>query len=130
LLAIGCDGGGDARDLQPSGKADDGAPCCEPSAEPGVGENPFCFEGATCCADGTWQCNGGAGQSTCEAPGELCEAEAPCCEPSAEPGVGENPFCFEGATCCADGTWQCNEGAGQSTCEAPGDVCEADPAAS
>ena len=33
-----------------------------------------------------------------------------CCNPDDEPGVNGNPFCFEGATCCADGTWACNNG--------------------
>ncbi|MHC5111019.1 MAG: hypothetical protein ACYTHJ_14200 [Planctomycetota bacterium] len=26
-----------------------------------------------------------------------------CCNPDEEPGLGENPLCVEGATCCADG---------------------------
>jgi hypothetical protein len=40
-----------------------------------------------------------------------------CCNPDEEPGLGENPPCVEGATCCADGEWACNEGDGRSTCE-------------
>ncbi len=40
-----------------------------------------------------------------------------CCDPNAEPGVGSNPTCFEGATCCSDGQWRCNEGDGSTTCD-------------
>ncbi|MCA9513941.1 MAG: hypothetical protein KC635_03265, partial [Myxococcales bacterium] len=39
-----------------------------------------------------------------------------CCDPAAEPGQNGNPICFEGATCCADGTWRCNAGDGSPTC--------------
>jgi hypothetical protein len=95
--------------------------CCDPSAEPGTGDNPICFEGATCCADGTWQCNGAMGQSSCEAPGAVCSGA--CCDPTKEPGVGGNDFCFEGASCCADGTWQCNNPGAGPVCDAPGWVC-------
>ena len=51
---------------------------------------------------------------------------AQCCNPLAEPGVGDNPTCVEGATCCADGTWACNEGDGSSTCAGQGAVCQPD----
>ncbi len=52
-----------------------------------------------------------------------------CCDPDLEPGTNGLPFCFEGATCCADGAWACNEGDGSPTCAAQ-EVCEAtcDPA--
>ncbi len=42
----------------------------------------------------------------------------PCCDPTME------PICFEGASCCDDGTWQCNDGIGQPACPGPlGEVC-------
>ena len=47
----------------------------------------------------------------------------PCCDPDVEPGVGANPTCFEGATCCSDGQWQCNQGDGSTTCDEVGDEC-------
>lgn len=31
--------------------------------------------------------------------------------------AAEQPPCFEGASCCADGSWACNDDAGQPTCE-------------
>ena len=48
----------------------------------------------------------------------------PCCDPAAEPGAMDNPPCFEGATCCADGTWSCNDPGGASTCPSPGNECD------
>jgi hypothetical protein len=39
-----------------------------------------------------------------------------CCDPNTEPGTHGLPFCFEGASCCANGTWACNEGDGSTTC--------------
>lgn len=45
-----------------------------------------------------------------------------CCDPAAEPGTGGNPFCFEGHSCCANGTWQCNNPDGSPSC-ATGVVC-------
>ncbi|MEE9294478.1 MAG: hypothetical protein V3W34_05885 [Phycisphaerae bacterium] len=47
---------------------------------------------------------------------------AACCDPDAEPGVGGNPFCFEGHSCCSDGQWRCNNADGSPSC-APGAVC-------
>ena len=74
--------------------------CCDPVAEPGVGANAPCFEGATCCANGQWACNRGDGSTTCNEVGEVCErvcggiAGLPC-----EPGE----FCkLNKAECCCD----------------------------
>jgi len=39
-----------------------------------------------------------------------------CCDPNLEPGVGGNPICIEGHTCCLDGTWTCNEANGTPSC--------------
>jgi hypothetical protein len=47
-----------------------------------------------------------------------------CCNPDNEPGVGDNPICFEGHTCCSDGQWRCNNPDGSPSCD-PGEVCEA-----
>lgn len=44
----------------------------------------------------------------------------PCCDPALEPGTGDNPHCFEGSSCCADGAWACNDGEGSPSC----DLCE------
>jgi hypothetical protein len=63
-----------------------------------------------------------AGVSVAEA-GE-CEEEI-CCDAADEPGVGDNPTCVEGASCCADGEWKCNDGLGSSSCDAPGTPCNA-----
>ena len=46
-----------------------------------------------------------------------------CCYAWQQPGFADVPACFEGASCCADGTWACNDGAGNSTCEDSGVVC-------
>ena len=48
-----------------------GPSCCDPGLEPGVGGNPFCFEGHTCCSSGNWQCNNPDGSPSCD-PGEVC----------------------------------------------------------
>jgi len=53
----------------------------------------------------------------------ICVPDKPCCDPARQPGAGENPFCFEGASCCADGQWACNAADGSPTC-APGRVCQ------
>ncbi len=161
--------------------------CCDPAEEPGTGDNPICFEGATCCSDGIWLCNLGDGTPSCNVLGSVCEEDlcadfvqpgcvqsgcaegqvcdttvgcvpslcecdpatgnvvctddcsggtcvpAPtpiCCDPANEPGAGDNPICFEGHSCCADGNWSCNAGGGTSTCEQPSEACTAccDPA--
>ena len=54
-----------------------------------------------------------------------CEEEI-CCDAAEEPGIGDNPACIEGASCCADGEWKCNSGIGSSTCDAPGTPCNTD----
>ena len=63
------------------------------------------------CPDGVHM----SGPGPCEEIDGVCGwtfLECPeCCEPS------EQPQCIEGATCCADGTWQCNNGAGEPPCE-------------
>ena len=48
-----------------------GPSCCDPGLEPGVGSNPLCFEGHTCCSDGHWSCNNPDGSPSCD-PGEVC----------------------------------------------------------
>lgn len=63
--------------------------CCDPALEPGVGGNPLCFEGHTCCASGQWQCNNADGSpscsgglmcgSTCGTTGAACSANTECC---------------------------------------------------
>jgi hypothetical protein len=66
------------------------AACCNPAYEPGVGDNPLCYEGHTCCADGQWRCNEPDGSPSC-APGEVCE-----------PGCGEkNDPCDVDEDCCS-----------------------------
>jgi hypothetical protein len=53
-----------------------------------------------------------------------CEPAA-CCDPAGAPGVCGGPIiCIEGATCCANGTWQCNTASGGSTCATDGEVCD------
>ena len=62
----------------------------------------------------------------CEDCNPACVAKpkpAPCCDIADMPGFNGNPFCFEGASCCGDGTWQCNQGNGQPSCDALGDMC-------
>ena len=52
--------------------------CCKPELEPGVGGNPLCFEGHTCCSDGEWRCNNVSGNPTCAlAPEALAQEAAP-----------------------------------------------------
>lgn len=51
------------------------------------------------------------------------ECDPPCCDPALEPGQGGIPFCFEGASCCADGTWACNNPDGSPSCPL-GQVCD------
>lgn len=78
--------GGGALDSTP---AADSSKCCDPALEPGVGGNPLCFEGHTCCASGQWQCNNADGSpsctggqtcgSTCGTTGSSCNANADCC---------------------------------------------------
>lgn len=53
------------------------------------------------------------------------ECEPPCCDPALEPGQGGIPFCFEGASCCADGAWACNNADGSPSCDL-GVVCDDD----
>lgn len=76
-------------------------------------------------------CNGVTYSNACEAAASgvavaasgQCRQPA-CCDPDTMPGGAIVPPCFEGASCCADGTWACNQGDGTSTCNAPGTVCE------
>ena len=53
-------------------------------------------------------------------------AEKVCCDAAQEPGVGDNPTCVEGASCCADGKWKCNDGTGSSTRDEAGTPCKTD----
>lgn len=66
-----------------------GPGCCDPSLEPGVGGNPFCFEGHTCCEDGRWACNNPDGSPSCN-PGVVCEGCA-----------GSGAACEDHADCCS-----------------------------
>lgn len=61
--------------------------CCDPAAEPGVGGNPLCFEGHTCCSNGQWSCNNADGSPGCTACGTACG--------------GRNAACTSGANCCS-----------------------------
>ncbi len=45
-----------------------------------------------------------------------------CCDPAEEPGVGGNPRCIEGHTCCNSGVWGCDHGSGAPSC-IEGRVC-------
>ena len=60
--------------------------------------------------------------SLVSSPDALAAQKRRCCNPALEPGTGGNPFCFEGHTCCANGTWQCNNANGSPSCP-PGVVC-------
>jgi len=51
------------------------------------------------------------------------ECASACCDPLTQPGEGENPTCFEGATCCDNGQWRCNASDGSNTCNAIGEAC-------
>jgi hypothetical protein len=115
-----CGGGTCVPDVTPT--------CCNPSSEPGVGDNPFCFEGHGCCPDGSWACSIGDGMTfSCDGElinnpeGEACDA---CCPLGNKPGEGDNPPCIEGASCCGSGAWACNTGSGQSTCDVLGVQCD------
>lgn len=63
-----------------------GTSCCDPAQEPGVGGNPLCFEGHSCCANGQWACNDADGTpsctvcgTTCGLPGSVCTTGTDCC---------------------------------------------------
>lgn len=59
--------------------------------------------------------------------GAAAVAEEKCCDPALRPGGGIVPFCFEGASCCADGTWSCNNADGSPSC-LTGPICgDTDP---
>ncbi len=74
-------------------------PCCDPTEEPGVGDDSPCVEGARCCADGQWQCNLGDGTSSCDAVGEVCRV----CGGIAGLPCDESEFCkFDVGECCCD----------------------------
>ncbi len=73
---------------------------------------------------------GPAACSTVEAPelfpvmGKGKPPKLACCDPALEPGQNGNPFCFEGHSCCTDGTWRCNNPDATPSCDL-GEVCEA-----
>jgi len=58
-----------------------------------------------------------------EQPTGACCVTPQCCDPADEPGTNGNPFCIEGHTCCADGTWRCNNADGTPSCEATSTAC-------
>lgn len=84
-----------------------GEPCdTEEECGPAPGAPNFlCDDGVTTGGPGPCQELEGGG---CGYPIVECPA---CCYGS------EVPQCFEGASCCADGTWACNDGGGGSGCE-------------
>jgi hypothetical protein len=96
--------------------------CCNPDEEPGLGENPPCVEGATCCADGEWACNEGDGRSTCEV---LCTGK-PCGIGSK--GCSANEYCERPVGACDDanvtgvGVSVAHEGECGQACGGPLDV--------
>ena len=67
-----------------------GTACCNPDDEPGVGGNPFCFEGASCCSDGNWNCNNADGSPSCTT-GPVCDG--PC--------GSRGDACSSGDDCCS-----------------------------
>lgn len=75
--------------------------CCDPADQPGVGDNPTCIEGASCCADGQWGCNEGGGESTCDT---LCgQGDEVCGGIAGIQCTGPNDFCKVGVgECCCD----------------------------
>ena len=76
-----------------AGVVDRGGPpggCCDPAAEPGVGGNPLCFEGHSCCASGNWSCNNPDGSPSCD-PGEVCDPDC----------GGRNDSCSADEDCCS-----------------------------
>jgi hypothetical protein len=111
-----------------------GKPCavgCEGFEPPGCNQGG-CDEGFVCgpsvgCVPSHCECDAATGAIICtkDCGGGTCVPDGPgaCCDEASEPGVGENPLCIEGASCCADGTWQCNNGNGTSSCDAPGKPC-------
>jgi hypothetical protein len=81
-------------------------------------------DGVDLCETWEWY-DDGICDAFCTNPDPDCEddGQAPCC------GLDELPGCFEGAFCCADGSWQCGNGPGQpAPCEQEGLVCEPQPA--
>lgn len=115
-----------------NGGADCGGICVEPPEPTCCNLDDFpenAFEPVQCCEDGTWQMTGSG--SPCASlgmkEGQVCEVEEACCNLDEMPGNNGNPVCFEGATCCSDGSWQCNAGNGSSTCATDGDACDTDP---
>ncbi|GJM26845.1 MAG: hypothetical protein DHS20C16_32600 [Phycisphaerae bacterium] len=87
-------------------------PCCDPADEPGVGGNPFCFEGASCCADGTWACNNANGTPSCDL-GLVCDEIGKCCLEggtcieTSEAKCYEKCGSFAGAGTSCTGPWDC-----------------------
>ena len=79
-----------AAPFTPARKGGPKTKCCDPADEPGVGGNPFCFEGHTCCLDGRWRCNNADGSPSCD-PGEVC----------AEGCADRNEACNADPDCCS-----------------------------
>jgi len=98
LLAVALLAGG----LVIAGAASDGAPAI-PAPDQGSA-NPFFDDDAT-------PVKGKPGGGTA------------CCDPADQPGTNGNPFCFEGASCCEDGSWACNNPDGSPSCQT-GTVCD------
>lgn len=130
------------------GECDPEPQTCGGIAGAGCPDDQYCrLEVGTCCCDFTGLCteiplgcpdvvdpvcgcDGVTYGNDCEAAmlvvsidheGE-CDQTA-CCDPDRQPGVGDNPTCIEGVTCCADGVWRCNAGDGTTICDEVGNVC-------
>ncbi len=100
-----------------AGSSTGDAPCTKKECGPAPGIPNFpCQDGVTVGGPGPCERDD---DGMCGYPIVECPA---CCYEA------EEPQCFEGSTCCDDGTWACNDGQGNPTCEA-GSVCACcDPA--
>lgn len=79
--------------------------CCDLNAEPGVGGNRICTDGASCCSDGTWLCNFADGTSLCAASGETCTSQ---CGGIAGLPCDAGEYCkLETGQCCCDIMGEC-----------------------
>ena len=108
-------GSGDATDTSADTGPDE--PCTEDECGPAPGAPNFlCQDGVTWGGPGPCERNedGSCGWTYVECPACCYEAEV--------------PDCFEGATCCADGTWACNDLGAPPPCEEASVCACCDPA--
>jgi hypothetical protein len=101
-----------------------GAICCDPRDEPGTHDNPFCFEGATCCSDGTWACNAHDGSPTCDVIGKVCQPD-----PCRDPVTGEARCCLvDGVRYAIGESFPAGDGCNVCTCGPTGvPICSLRP---